>query len=187
MERKMIQIKGGTFLMGASEDDVEAFANERPQHEETVGDFELENLVVTNGLWFEVMGGEEPTPETRDLPKVYVSWLEGAKFMNARSIKEGLTPVYSFNATNTEVTVDEDADGYRYPTEAEWEYAARAGTTGPRYGKLEDIAVYDADQIQPVATKQPNAWGLYDMLGLVWEWTGSIYGIYADKSARRPK
>ena len=184
IERKMIKILGGTFTMGASDDDSEAFASEKPAHEVTVGDFEIENLVVTNQLWFEVMGGEAPSPEDANLPKVHVSWIEGAKFMNARSVKEGYEPVYTFSENGT-VTESATANGYRFPTEEEWEYAARAGTTGPRYGKLEDIAVYDCDKIKPVATKLPNAWGLYDMIGLVWEWTGSVYESYNDKIAKR--
>ncbi len=184
IERKMIRIKGGTFAMGASEDDTEAFASERPQHQVTVGDFELENVPVTNGLWHEIMGGEPPAPEERDLPKVYVSWIDGAHFMNRRSEREGLTPVYAFAPDGT-VVEDPDADGYRYPSEEEWEYAARAGTTTPRYGAVHDIAVVDADKLQPVGTKQPNAWGLYDMLGLVWEWTGTAYESYSDKLKRR--
>lgn len=184
IERKMIKILGGTFTMGASDDDSEAFDSEKPQHQVTVGDFEIENMVVTNQLWHEVMGGKAPSPEEADLPKVYVSWVEGAKFMNARSVKDGYEPVYTFNKDGT-VTESATANGYRYPSEEEWEYAARAGTTGSRYGKLEDIAVFDTDRIKPVATKQANAWGLYDMLGLVWEWTGSVYESYADKIAKR--
>ncbi|MBB2944352.1 hypothetical protein FB565_004081 [Actinoplanes lutulentus] len=81
---------------------------------------------------------------------------------------------------------DRSADGYRLPTEAEWEHACRAGTTGPRYGPLDDIAWHRAnsgDRIHPPGGKQPNAWGLHDMLGNAWEWCWDrydpeIYGEY---------
>ena len=138
-----------------------------------VGDFEVENLVVTNGLWWEVMGGEAPSPEEADLPKVHVSWIEGTKFMNARSERDGFEPVYSFGADGT-VTESATADGYRYPSEEEWEYAARAGTTGERYGDVDEVAVYGRTEVAEIGTKKPNAWGFFDMLGLVWEWTGSV-------------
>ena len=78
---------------------------------------------------------------------------------------------------------------YRLPTEAEWEYGARAGTTGARYGALDEIAWYSANCGQtthPVGQKRPNAWDLHDMLGNVWEWTGAWYGVYPSGSVTDP-
>lgn len=170
---KMIKVLGGKFMMGADSSDSEAFDNERPQREVEVKDFELESHPVTNLLWWEVMGGERPFKEKEHLPKLNVSWFDCVKFMNARSEKEGLKPVYIIK--DLEVSEDLSADGYRLPSEEEWEYAARAGTTGPRYGEVDEIAVYGRQQICEVGTKKPNAWGFFDMLGLVWEWTGSKY------------
>ncbi len=82
-------------------------------------------------------------------------------------------------------------DGYKYrlPTEAEWEYAARSGMTGNYAAFLDSIAWYDAnsgDSTHNVATKQANAWGLFDMLGNVWEWTADWYGSYPSGSVTDP-
>ena len=79
---------------------------------------------------------------------------------------------------------------YRLPTEAEWEYAARAGTIGARYGELDSIAWYEANsgrKTHRVGRKRPNAWGLHDMLGNVWEWTGDRYGKYPSGAVTDPR
>src|SRR5699024_3314488 len=84
---------------------------------------------------------------------------------------EGLTPAYRLDDSG--VSWDVSADGYRLPSEAEWEFACRAGTAGPRYGPLADVAWTDEDAVdraQQVGLKQPNPFGVFDMLGNVWEW-----------------
>jgi formylglycine-generating enzyme required for sulfatase activity len=83
-----------------------------------------------------------------------------------------------------------EAVGMRLPTEAEWEFAARAGSTGSRYGDLDVIAWYDdnsGQQTHDVAKKKPNAWGLYDVLGNVWEWAADWYGSYASEAVTDPR
>ena len=110
-----------------------------------------------------------------DLPVDSVSWFDAVRFCNALSEREGLTPVYTFDDS---VVWDAAADGYRLPTEAEWEYACRAGTTGARYGELDEIAWHrgnSGEQPHRVGSKRPNEWGMHDMLGNVWEWCWDIY------------
>ena len=133
--------------------------------------------------------GVHVTADTRDLPAAEITWWEAVQHCNARSLREGLTPAYtvrtsdpdtdtdSYTDTDT-VTWDRSADGYRLPTEAEWEYACRAGTSGPRYGPLDEIAWYrgnSGERPHAVGTKAPNPWGLYDVIGNVWEWCWDLY------------
>lgn len=130
--------------------------------------FEIGAYPVTEEQFAEILGiaAEHPRRPARDL-----SWLRAIRFCNAASEWEGLESAYSFNGE--EITWHVDSDGYRLPTEAEWEYACRAGSTGPHYGLLSDVAWTSADGIrspQNVGGKLPNLNGLFDTLGNVWEW-----------------
>lgn len=115
-----------------------------------------------------------------------MSWIDAVRFCNLLSENEGLKPCYVIPEDETEAFLAAEGDGYRLPTEAEWEYACRAGTNGPRYGELDHIAWYRENSqghVHKVGQKQPNAWGLYDMLGNVWEWCTDqydpeVYGSY---------
>ncbi|MFE9249934.1 formylglycine-generating enzyme family protein [Streptomyces sp. NPDC007088] len=139
--------------------------------------FRLAAFPVTEELYAEVTGGRTTGPAPRGgLPVTGVSWLEAIRFCNAFSVRAGATPVYTLDGED--VTYDRSADGYRLPTEAEWEHACRAGTTGPHYGTLDAIAWYrdnSGERVHPVGGKQPNAWGLYDMLGNAWDWCWDLY------------
>jgi formylglycine-generating enzyme len=103
------------------------------------------------------------------IPVLGLSWLDAVARCNAASTADGLTPAYVQDAGV--VRWDVTANGFRLPTEAEWVHACRAGTTGAAYGLLDEIAWYDQqDGPHPVGLKSPNAFGLHDLLGNVWEW-----------------
>lgn len=104
-------------------------------------------------------------------PATSVRWIDAISWCITASRSAGLAPAYSL--VHGEVLWDLNSDGYRLPTEAEWVHASRAGTAGPRYGALAEIAWTALDRTegpQPVARKQSNAFGLYDTIGNVWEW-----------------
>ncbi len=137
--------------------------------------YELAAFPITQERYAQVTA-QRPSAARGDLlPVEGVSWLDAVRFCNALSQCEGLAPAYRLHAG---VEWDASADGYRLPTEAEWEHACRAGTTGPRYGPLDEIAWHRGnaqERIHEVGGKRPNEWRLYDMLGNVWEWCWDIY------------
>jgi formylglycine-generating enzyme required for sulfatase activity len=140
--------------------------------------YQLAAFPVTQAQYVGVTGQRPGVVEGGRVPANSVSWWDAVRFCNALSRREGLAPAYRLHADDEGLEWDTAADGYRLPTEAEWEYACRAGTAGPRYGPLEDIAWYrrnSDEQIHEVGGKQPNAWGFYDMLGNVWDWCWDIY------------
>ena len=142
-----------------------------------VGPFQLAAVPVTQGQYAQVSGCRPGGIPGDRLPADSVSWDEAIRFCNALSERHGMTPAYRIGADDS-VDPVAAAGGYRLPTEAEWEHACRAGTTGPRYGPLDDIARYRGNsdgRLPEVGTRRPNAWGLHDMLGTVWEWCWDLY------------
>lgn len=140
--------------------------------------FLLAKFPVTQDLYFEITKEMPSTFKGNRHPVETVTWKDAVIFCNALSIREGLKPCYSLSEDKKEITFDQLANGFRMPTEAEWEYACKAETTGIRYGELDSIAWYKENSEQTthaVGQKQPNAWGLYDMLGNVWEWCSDLY------------
>lgn len=133
--------------------------------------FHLASVPVTWELYSCVLGVPVPDGEDGSAPVHSVSWLDAVCWCNVLSVATGLAPAYDVGDAG--VSWDVSADGFRLPTQAEWEWACRAGSTGPRYGPLADIAWTDADAVtgpQCVGRKQSNGFGLFDMLGNVWEW-----------------
>ncbi len=183
-----VQIPSGNFTMGASPGDTEAFDFESPTRQVTISRaFWLQAREVTQGEYSALMGNNPShfTSCGSNCPVEEVSWEDAVGYANALSSKEGLTPCYDAMGNFQGLS----CSGYRLPTEAEWEYAARAGTTGSRYGSPGMIA-WTMDNsnstTHPVGQLGPNAWGLYDMLGNVSEWTHDWYGSYSGGAERDP-
>ncbi|MYS87425.1 formylglycine-generating enzyme family protein [Embleya scabrispora] len=154
--------------------------------------YRLAAFPVTRELYAEITGLRPSGPHGDRLPAESVSWWDAVRFCNALSRRDGFTPAYGIDPgadpgngkgdghqdDGERIVWDTSADGYRLPTEAEWEHACRAGTTGAHYGPLDDIAWYRAnsdEHVHEVGGKRPNTWGLYDMLGNVWDWCWDVY------------
>jgi formylglycine-generating enzyme required for sulfatase activity len=183
---RMVLIKAAGYgLVMGSEDSLDYGAS--PSHIVSfTKDYYLDTTDVTQAQYQAVMG-TNPSRFTGDTgrPVEQVFWYDAARYCNRRSILEGLTPCYDTTTWNCTVS----ATGYRLPTEAEWEYACRGGTTtGYFWGDSSDSATigqyawYYANSsatTHPVAQKRPNAYGLYDMSGNVWEWCNDWFGSYS--------
>ncbi len=154
--------------------------DDRIGHKWSVGirPFLLARYQVTQDIYFEITGESPGAFKGDKRPVENVSWREAVRFCNSLSSKTGLEPCYFLNSEGEEISFDPNNNGYRLPSEAEWEYACKAGTSGIRYGEIDAIAWYKENsggKTNEVGTKEPNAWGLYDMLGNVWEWCSDIY------------
>jgi formylglycine-generating enzyme required for sulfatase activity len=181
---KLVLIPAGEFVMGASAGDGNADSWELPQHSVRIHEpFYIGTTEVTQGQ-FRAVTGRSPSRfhGSDDHPVEQVSWHDAVAFCNALSAKEGLSPFYTLAGRNAGVP-DRHSPGYRLPTEAEWEYACSAGSTerfyfGSASALLDRFAWYKANSLgrsHPVGQKGPNNFGLYDMLGNVWEWCGDRF------------
>jgi formylglycine-generating enzyme required for sulfatase activity len=194
----MVSIPLGTFMMGSPSDEQDRDSDEGPQHQVTLTKgFHMGKYPVTVGQYVKFLEatGEESGVDWNDhdcpllrsdgrytlredrswnQPMVEISWYGAAIYCNYLSEKEGLQSVYNLDTWE----VDWSANGYRLPTEAEWEYACRAGTQTRFY--------WGNDPRNKGGQKNPNAFGLYDMSGNAYEWCQDWYGSYGDSSQTDP-
>jgi formylglycine-generating enzyme required for sulfatase activity len=189
VQNDMVFINGGTFLMGSPAGERGRNSNEGPQRQVTVSSFYLGRYPVTQAEYEEIMGINPSHFKGANLPVEQVSWFDAIEFLNRRSVKEGLTPVYT--RVGNVVVWDREANGYRLPTEAEWEFACRAGTQTPFYtgaavGEAGWYAGNSSARTHPVGEKLPNEWGLYDMHGNVLEWCWDWIGAYPSEAQTDP-
>jgi formylglycine-generating enzyme len=153
----------------------------------------MDRCDVTQAEYERLMGKNPSLQKDHRCPVDHVRWADAAAYCNARSREEGLRPAYDAQTGQC----DFGADGYRLPTEAEWEYAARAGTKTayffgndaaelPRYAWFKENSTRGS---HPVGQKLPNAWGLYDTSGNVWKWCNDFYGeeYYREGPDRDPR
>ena len=171
----MVAVEGGTFTMGATPEQNDAYENETPTHQVTLTDYSIGETEVTQELWQAVMG-DNPSSHTGNLkyPVDCVNWDMAQEFITRLNSLTGLT--------------------FRLPTEAEWEFAARGGRNSKGYkhagsNTLDAVAWYcdnSDDCTHPVGTKKANELGIYDMNGNIWEWTQDWYGAYSNEAQTNP-
>ena len=189
----MVRLDGNTFMMGSPASEPGRNDNENQHRVTLTRSYLIGKYPVTQKEWVEIMGSNPSHFKGGDnLPVEMVSWFDAVEYCNKLSQKEGLTPVYTISGRN--VSADWNANGYRLPTEVEWEFAARAGTNTPFSTGMNittDHANYDGRQpynnnpagvnrasTTPVGSFAPNALGLYDMHGNVVEWIWDWYSDY---------
>lgn len=168
-----VAVPAGSFAMGRPSGDDTGYTD-APLHQVTITrPFEIKATEVTIGEYRELMAtSPEQRGDSDDLPVAHTSWYQAITWCNALSRRHHFAPCYAVSGF-TVTWQGLDCAGYRLPTEAEWEYAARAGTTAARPGPLPELGWFDENsglRPHPVKQKRANAWGLYDMLGNVAEW-----------------
>ncbi len=185
---EMVLIKGGTFVMGDEKGEVD----EVP-HTVYVDSFYMDRYLVTQQEFEKVMGTNPSRWKGSKNPVEQIRWSDAVKYCNSRSQLEGLQPCYNLETWKC----DFNANGYRLPTEAEWEYACRAGIEnryffGDDTKKLKNFAwskENSGGRPRPVGQKLPNPWGLYDICGNVWQWCNDFYKVdyYQESPEKNPK
>lgn len=173
----MVYLPGGGYLMGTDKGN----ADEAPPHQVTVSPFFIDKFEVTHAMFTKV---QLPNPshwqDHPQKPVERVRWRDAKQYCNERSLLENLTPCYDEKSADWDC--DYSANGYRLPTEVEWEYACRAGVDGPYdFGAADKLRQHgwfgdnSMDRTHPVGEKKPNRWGIYDLYGNVSEWCEDVY------------
>ncbi|MEM6630390.1 MAG: SUMF1/EgtB/PvdO family nonheme iron enzyme [Bacteroidota bacterium] len=199
---QMVPLSTATYYMG--NEGWGSRKNERPLHEVSIEAFEIAPYEVTQQMWVQVMELDS-VPSCQDCPASNLTWYQAINFCNRLSMRHGFRPAYIIDSTQNQeqpnptttgapsVYRDSTADGYRLPTEAEWEYAARGGGRSRGYtfsggNELDSLGWFKANteahlshlEMSPVMVgkKQGNELQLFDMSGNVWEWCEDIYSLY---------
>ena len=203
----MVLISGGTFMMGSPADEYDRDTDEA-RRQVTVNSFFISKYEVSQKEYQGIMRTNPSGFKGNKLPVENVSWFDALNFCNRLSIREGLNPVYIYSGN--EIIWDRNADGYRLPTEAEWEYACRAGTDTPfntGANITSDQVNYDGnfpyigdtagglagdryekflEKTMPIGSYKANAFGLFDMHGNVFEWCWDWYDYYSHEDRTNP-
>lgn len=184
-----LEINGGDFTMGSRD----GSKDEQPEHEISItGTLIVSKFEITQRVFSQVMGYNPSMIKDFRLPVDSIEWSVAVDFCNKLSELYGLTPVYKFTGNNA--SWDTTANGWRLPTEAEWEFLCKAGSNSDYSGSnvVDHLGWYNMNsglQSHPVGTKQSNAFGLYDMHGNVWEWCWDWYSseYYSNSPKSNPK
>ena len=206
--QEMTMVPGGSFLMGSTTGQID----EQPIHTVFLSPFYMSRHEITSAEYYTYMPHKHNKSREESIPAYGVNWFNAIKYCNLRSLAEGLTPAYTYlnNGTNpnnwpngwdseaahhTNISCDWTANGYRLPTEAEWEYAAKGSDSENYYlysgsNLLNDVAWYGYNHIdvpKAIGQKAPNQLGIYDMSGNVWEWVWDNYPtVYTSATQTNP-